>query len=230
MARNYKQDGNVLTFTAPGGGVVSGNGYLIGGIFCVAQGDAAAAAEFEGMVVGVWTLAKDDTIAWTEGEVLYWDDATKKVTPTATGNTRIGWAAQAEALAATEGAVRLGDTVAALGTDGLADGSVTTAKLADDAVTDVKLATDAVTTAKILDGAVTFAKQATFVSTEQTGTGAPQNIAHGLGVVPAHVVVTPTDLAPATTGDYTVVEGVHDATNVIVTVTLSKKFKVVAYA
>lgn len=68
-----------------------------------------------------------------------------------------------------------------------------------------------------------------FVSTEQTGTGAPQNIAHGLGATPGNVVVNATDLAPATTGDFTVAEGVHDATNVILTVTLDKKFKVTAY-
>jgi len=68
-----------------------------------------------------------------------------------------------------------------------------------------------------------------FVSTEQTGTGAPQNIAHGLGVIPSDVLVVPTDLAPATTGDYTVTEGAHDATDVIVTVTIDKKFKVVAW-
>lgn len=67
-----------------------------------------------------------------------------------------------------------------------------------------------------------------FISTEQTGTGSAQNIAHGLGVTPSKVVVVPTDLAPATTGQYTVTEGTHDGTNVVVTVTSSKKFKVIA--
>lgn len=76
----------------------------------------------------------------------------------------------------------------------------------------------------------TFAQSAVFISTEQTGTGAPQNVAHGLGVAPAKVFVAPTDTAPATTGAYTVTEGAHDATNVIVTVTTGKKFKVMAWA
>ena len=74
------------------------------------------------------------------------------------------------------------------------------------------------------------ALQPIFVSTEQTGTGAAQNIAHGLGVVPSFVFVAPTDLTPATVGSYSVVEGVHTNTNVVVTVTTGKKFKVIAFA
>lgn len=90
--------------------------------------------------------------------------------------------------------------------------------------------TDAsVATADLADGAVTFAKTAQFISTEQTGTGSAQNIAHGLGVVPSKVFVAPTDLTPATVGQYVVTEGTHTTTNVVVTVTTSKKFKVIAW-
>ncbi len=71
---------------------------------------------------------------------------------------------------------------------------------------------------------------AVFVSAEQTGTGSAQNIAHGLGVTPALVLVAPTDLTPATVGSYVVTEGAHDGINVVVTVTTSKKFKVIALA
>nr|ASV43909.1 hypothetical protein [Hot spring virus BHS1] len=69
-----------------------------------------------------------------------------------------------------------------------------------------------------------------FISTEQTGTGAAQQIPHGLGVTPWRVFVTPTDLTPAVTGSFAVTEGAHDATNVVVTVTSGKKFKVMAIA
>lgn len=79
-------------------------------------------------------------------------------------------------------------------------------------------------------GSVTKAKTKMFISTEQTGTGAAQNIAHGLGVVPVNVFVTPTDLAPAVVGTYTVTEGTHTTTNAIVTVTTGKKFKLMAWA
>lgn len=67
-----------------------------------------------------------------------------------------------------------------------------------------------------------------FISTEQTGTGSSQNIPHGLGSTPSAVFVAPTDLTPSTVGSYVIMEGVHDATNVKVTVTTSKKFKVIA--
>lgn len=92
------------------------------------------------------------------------------------------------------------------------------------------LPNNAVTTAKIAASGVTFAKAAVFVSTEQTGTGAAQNIAHGLAAVPAAVLIVPTDTSPATVGVYTATEGVHTATNVITTVTSGKKFKVLAWA
>jgi predicted RecA/RadA family phage recombinase len=77
---------------------------------------------------------------------------------------------------------------------------------------------------------ITTASLPLFISAERTGTGAPENIAHGLGVVPSAVFPAPTDLAPATLGEYTVVEGAHDATNVILTVTLDKKYKVLVLA
>jgi hypothetical protein len=69
-----------------------------------------------------------------------------------------------------------------------------------------------------------------FVSTEQTGDGNPQNIAHGLGVVPTQVFVSVTDLpdAAAETG-FVITEGAHTSTNVVVTVTNTVKYKVLAY-
>ena len=67
-----------------------------------------------------------------------------------------------------------------------------------------------------------------FVSAEQTGTGSAQNVAHGLGFVPSRVFVTFSDLTPATVGSAVVTMGSHTSTNVVVTVTASKKFYVVA--
>jgi hypothetical protein len=79
-------------------------------------------------------------------------------------------------------------------------------------------------------GAVSFAASKQFVSTEQTGTGSSQDVAHGLGAVPAAVLIVPTDTSPSTVGTYTATEGAHDSTNVKVTVTSGKKFKVWAMA
>lgn len=69
-----------------------------------------------------------------------------------------------------------------------------------------------------------------FVSAEQTGTGSSQNVAHNLGVIPAHVAVIVTELpdAAAETG-FDVAQGAHTSTNVVVTVTNTVKFQVLAW-
>lgn len=107
--QNYNQRGDVMTFTAPAGGVVSGTGYKIGQLFVVAQADAAAGEQFAGVAVGVHDLPKNGAQAWTEGQLLYWDNGNSRV-DTAAGagaNLLIGCAA-ADALAAdAEGLVRL---------------------------------------------------------------------------------------------------------------------------
>lgn len=72
-----------------------------------------------------------------------------------------------------------------------------------------------------------------FVSGIETGTGAPQNVAHGLGVVPSAVTVHiySGHNGAGAVGDLTpqVTEGAHDATNVIVTLASGAEFKVTAY-
>lgn len=84
-------------------------------------------------------------------------------------------------------------------------------------------------TKHVRDGIITKAKTAQFISGELTGTGSAQNVAHGLGRVPSAVLVIPTDTSPATVGVFTVTEGTHTDTNVVVTVTSGKKFKVQAW-
>lgn len=79
-------------------------------------------------------------------------------------------------------------------------------------------------------GSILISKLKSFKSTEQTGTGSSQNIAHGLGVVPGLVFFMITsDTATQATGA-TYVEGAHDSTNLKMTVTSGAKFKIVAFA
>jgi len=89
-------------------------------------------------------------------------------------------------------------------------------------------------TSALANGAVLAAKAAVFVSTEQAATGAPQNVAHGLGAVPSLVLVVPTDGHDGAGSPGTqmpdIAEGAHDATNVVVTVTAGASFKVLAWA
>ncbi len=94
----------------------------------------------------------------------------------------------------------------------------------------IRLAAGEIATADLDAGAVTFAKAKVFISAEQTGNGLAQSVAHGLEAIPAGVLIVPTDTAPATTGAYTAVEGAHTTTNVVVTVTTDKKYKVFAWA
>lgn len=65
-----------------------------------------------------------------------------------------------------------------------------------------------------------------FKSTEQTGTGSSQNVAHGLGRAPKKVMVMVTEYSG--TGAFDIAEGAHTSTNVVVTVTSGLKFVVVA--
>ncbi len=104
---NFQQIGNVLTLTAPTGGVVSGLGYKIGQLFVVAKTTVAETLPFEGQVVGVIELVKDAGTAWTEGQLLYWDDTDSNVTTVVAGNLLIGGAAGAAASDAVVGDVRL---------------------------------------------------------------------------------------------------------------------------
>lgn len=96
------------------------------------------------------------------------------------------------------------------------------------------LADGSVTTAKLAAGAVTLAKAKASVSAQQTATGAAQNVAHGLAVVPAAVLVVPVaghDGAGGAGVEMPVItEGAHTSTNVVVTVTAGAKFKVLAWA
>lgn len=71
-----------------------------------------------------------------------------------------------------------------------------------------------------------------FQSTVQTGTGSSQSIPHGLGVVPTLVLVAAyvtTDAGIVAAG-YSIVEGVHTSTNVLVTATTNLQYKVIAFA
>lgn len=111
--KNYIQLGDNITLPAPYA-VASGGGALIGSIFGVASTDAANAEEISFVRVGVFTLPKPGSQAWTVGVKLYWDNTAKNVTTTSASNTLIGAAAAAVGSGAgeTSGAVLLTGQVA----------------------------------------------------------------------------------------------------------------------
>jgi predicted RecA/RadA family phage recombinase len=105
---NFIDPGEVVTYTAPSGGVVAGTAYQIGQILVVATTTVAQTLPFEGLTRGVVDLPKASG-AWTEGALLYWDNTAHNVTTTSTSNLRIGVAARlgGESSGATTGRVRL---------------------------------------------------------------------------------------------------------------------------
>lgn len=109
--KNFVQHGDTLDLTAPAGGVVSGVAYLIGALFGVAVASAAVGETFPLRVVGIYTLPKATGEAWTEGAVLYWDNANKRLTTTAAGNTKVATAASAAGSALSLGVARLNGVV-----------------------------------------------------------------------------------------------------------------------
>lgn len=87
---NFTESGEVLEFTAPGGGVVSGNGYKIGSLVVIATVAALATEKFQGITRGVVRVPKPDDEVWTQLEKIYWDNSAKKFTTVSGGNTLVG--------------------------------------------------------------------------------------------------------------------------------------------
>jgi predicted RecA/RadA family phage recombinase len=95
--KTYVQPGELLEFTAPGGGVTSGTGVKIGDILVIATTTAAAGEKFIGQRLGVVEHAKLSAQAWTEGQQVNWDDTNKRFTTVTTGNYKAGVAAEVAA-------------------------------------------------------------------------------------------------------------------------------------
>lgn len=105
--KNYVQDGDTLTLTAPYA-VASGGGAKIGtNIFGVAAGDVANGAKGEFVTKGVFDLTALSTDTGTADTIWYWDDTNKRVTTTSTSNLKIGVGINTKASGETTARVRL---------------------------------------------------------------------------------------------------------------------------
>lgn len=92
--KNYVEKGENITLPAPYDRS-SGDGALIGTIFGVASTNVLSGADCAWVRLGVFTLPKPGSQAWTAGAKVYWDDTAKKATSVSTSNTLIGAAAAA---------------------------------------------------------------------------------------------------------------------------------------
>ena len=97
MATNYIQPGRSITIAAPTGGVLSGQGVLIGTLFGIAQYDAVEGAEVEILTEGVVEIGKTSALAIGVGDRLFWDDTNKLVNKTTTAQQQVGVAIAAAA-------------------------------------------------------------------------------------------------------------------------------------
>ncbi len=104
---NYIQPGDVVTLTAPVGGVTTGVPVQIGQLVGFPVATVAAGSSFECALKGVFDAPKATGQTWTEGAILYFDESEAEFTTVAAGNTQAGAAVAAAESADTTGSVRL---------------------------------------------------------------------------------------------------------------------------
>lgn len=92
MAKNYIQEGNVLSYTATAA-IASGAVVVIGKRIAIALADIAVGETGAITAEGVFAVAKLGTDVVGQGDLLYWDAANSRLTTTAAGNTAAGFAA-----------------------------------------------------------------------------------------------------------------------------------------
>lgn len=90
MAQNYIQCGDVVNYTnGTGSAIASGDVVIIGSLVGVALVNIAIGATGSVQLEGVFSVAKTTPLAIGQGDKLYWNTGTSKVTKTAT-DTPIG--------------------------------------------------------------------------------------------------------------------------------------------
>lgn len=88
--KNFVQPGDVVTVSAPVGGVISGAAVLVGNLFGVAAFSAAAGADVEIATEGVFDITKKSGDTFSVGDKAYWDAVAKYITSTPTSNAWVG--------------------------------------------------------------------------------------------------------------------------------------------
>jgi predicted RecA/RadA family phage recombinase len=106
--KNYVQPGETVTVTAPYA-LAAGDGALVGAaLFGVACGTyASGATDAEIVTEGVFDITALSTDTPAAGALLYWDNTNKRITTTASGNTKVGVAVAPKASGATTVRCRL---------------------------------------------------------------------------------------------------------------------------
>lgn len=105
--KNFIQNGDMISVTAPAGGIASGEGIVVGSLFGVAAKAAAEGESVEIATVGVFELPKAPATVIGQGARVAWDDTAKQVVLPGVGLFPIGIAITAASNGATVVRVRL---------------------------------------------------------------------------------------------------------------------------
>jgi predicted RecA/RadA family phage recombinase len=105
--KNYIQNGDMITVTAPVGGVTSGQGLLVGSMFGVIATTAPEGEAVEIATTGVFDLPKDAATVIDQGDHVAWDDTPKEVAQPGVGLYPVGIAVMAAGNGTTTVRVRL---------------------------------------------------------------------------------------------------------------------------
>ena len=105
--KTYIQNGHVITLPTPAGGVVSGDGLIVGSIFGVAAYSAAEGDPVELATTGVYKLPKASAAVLGVGARVAWDNTAKQINTPGAGRFPVGIATEAAGNGITSVAVRL---------------------------------------------------------------------------------------------------------------------------
>jgi len=105
--KNYIQNGDMITVTAPVGGVTSGQGILVGSLFGAVAATASEGEAVEIATTGVFDLPKDAATVIDQGDRVAWDDTAKEMAQPGAGLYPIGIAVTAAGNGTTTVRVRL---------------------------------------------------------------------------------------------------------------------------
>ena len=105
--QNYIQNGHVITVAAPAGGILSGEGLIVGNIFGIAAYTSAEGDPLELATIGVYKLHKATAAVLTVGARVAWDNTAKNINVPGAGRFSVGIATEAAGNGITSVAVRL---------------------------------------------------------------------------------------------------------------------------
>jgi predicted RecA/RadA family phage recombinase len=105
--QNYIQNGHVITVSTPAGGVVSGEGLIVGNIFGIAAYSATEGDPLELATTGIYKLPKATTAVLTVGARVAWDNTAKNINVPGAGRFPVGIVTEAAGNGITSVAVRL---------------------------------------------------------------------------------------------------------------------------